>query len=203
MRQGDAAHTTRGELMEYMKSSAVLSLAVLLSACAAPRPYSPPVVAAATPATVPMQTAFLISEHETFRSSGSASITGQAFLRQQGGGVVTCAGSKVVLFPATPYFREFVGHLRAGRIPEVSPTSGAGGIAKRGQCDAQGNFAFTSLPAASWLVVTEVTWIAGRYSSQQGGPLIREVAISPGQPHQVLLTDGDRGSAMLEILLRW
>lgn len=36
-------------------------------------------------------------------SRGSSTIQGQAFLRQAGGGVVTCAGEEVSLLPATPY----------------------------------------------------------------------------------------------------
>ena len=36
---------------------------------------------------------------------GSASVEGSGFLRQLDGGVVSCAGSAVWLFPDTPYFR--------------------------------------------------------------------------------------------------
>ncbi|MDQ6996926.1 MAG: hypothetical protein Q9M82_05625, partial [Mariprofundus sp.] len=52
--------------------------------------------------------------------SGQNTITGQAFLRQQGGGTVTCAGSHVVLFPATPFWKELVSTLQQGNDIDAS-----------------------------------------------------------------------------------
>ena len=37
---------------------------------------------------------------------GKATVSGQACLKQSGGGVVTCAGSEVTLFPVTEYAKQ-------------------------------------------------------------------------------------------------
>ena len=47
-------------------------------------------------------------DHKTswIKEKGNANITGQAFLNQQGGGVVTCAGNYVTLTPVNSYSKE-------------------------------------------------------------------------------------------------
>jgi hypothetical protein len=57
---------------------------------------------------------FDAEDHRSFEGSGTATIKGQAFLRQKGGGVVTCAGSDVKLMPATNYFKAAVAQARMG-----------------------------------------------------------------------------------------
>jgi hypothetical protein len=126
------------------------------------------------------------------RPDGRQHYQGQGFLRQQGGGVVTCAGSTVLLMPATSFFREFINHYRSGRNPElggVGVDPGLRAMIKQSQCDAQGNFAFSSLPDGRWFVVTEVKWTV-RYA-QQGGALMQELSVANGETAQVLLTEKD------------
>jgi hypothetical protein len=141
---------------------------------------------------VKMQTAFDAEEHRPYAQTGANTIKGQGFLRQQGGGVVTCAGSTVLLMPATSFFREFINHYRSGRNPElggVGVDPGLRAMIKQSQCDAQGNFAFSSLPDGRWFVVTEVKWTV-RYA-QQGGALMQELSVANGETAQVLLTEKD------------
>ncbi len=141
---------------------------------------------------VQMQQKFNGKDHDRFLSQGLGMLTGQAFLRQQGGGVVTCAGSDVMAMPATPFFRELVHHMKAGHqiagIEKVDPKYKP--IIQRSQCDAQGNFSFDNLVAGYWLVVTTVQWKVG--SSRQGGELVKEVLVSEEDAKHVLLTDQDR-----------
>jgi len=140
---------------------------------------------------VQMQTKFDYSEHQPYLQPGENGIRGQGFLRQQGGGVVTCAGSEVYLFPATSFFREMMMHLRAGKAPQIEgyidPTFKP--VIKQSQCDAQGNFSFAKLPNGNWFIVTQVAWTVA--SQSQGGTLMREVAVSDNQTVQVLLTEKD------------
>lgn len=157
-------------------------IALVLAGCAASQP-SP---------FVTLRTPFVAAEHAPFKAAGTASITGQAFLRQRGGGTVTCAGSKVYLFPDSPYFTEMVDVVRAGKLP-ATPASGDAeykGIARQTQCDAQGNFNFEQLPPLSWYVMTEVTWMVG--NNQEGGSLLRLVELASGQSTRVLLSNSDR-----------
>ena len=132
------------------------------------------------------------SEHRPYVQEGQASITGQAFLRQQGGGVVTCAGRRVALVPGTEYFRTVAIALAYGQRVEPPRDTDIQGsrLAREGQCDAQGNFAFKGLPAGRWKVVTDVQWtVAGK---RQGGWLMKDVTVEPAGTAQVLLTDADR-----------
>lgn len=87
--------------------SLLIGSLVLLASCAAPPPPPP----------FDLQTQFSAQKHEKFLREGDATIRGQGFLRQKGGGVVTCAGYPVQLIPATPYFREVIHQLRIGRRP--------------------------------------------------------------------------------------
>jgi len=108
----------------------VIGFTVLLVACAAPQPQP-----------VQMQTKFDYEMHKPYVQKGNNTIKGQGFLRQQGGGVVTCAGRDVLLFPATPYFREFITIVNSRKKLITDPVDPAyRDIMKRSQGDAQGNF---------------------------------------------------------------
>src|SRR4030095_16529486 len=85
----------------------VIMLGLLCAGCATRQP-------------VQMQTAFDPLEHNAYMEPGENSIKGQGFLRQQGGGVVTCAGSEVFMVPATSFFREVVMLFRAGKYPQMT-----------------------------------------------------------------------------------
>ena len=156
------------------------SAALALMACAVRQPEP-----------VQMQMRFDYDLHKPYTQLGTNTIKGQGFLRQKGGGLVTCAGNYVLLLPATPFFREALSHLRAGRNPlfadRIDPAYRT--MIKQSQCDAQGNFTFSGLPNGGWLVVTEVKWTVGY--SPQGGALMQEVNIANGETKQVLLTDKD------------
>ena len=167
-----------------MKCNALLILfAALLAGCTLP-----------VRAPVELQTKFDKVEHDSYKQPGTGAIVGQGFLRQRGGGVVTCAGSPVLLMPATSFFREAIGHLRNGHQiavnDKIDPSYKS--IIKQSQCDAQGNFSFSLLSAGTWLVTTDVKWVVGKYQSEQGGTLMREVTVVNDQPSQALLSDNDR-----------
>lgn len=162
----------------YMHFLIALIIIVFLSGCAVREP-------------VQVQTKFDYETHKSYTHSGKGSLKGQGFLRQQGGGVVTCAGSEVYLVPATPFFREVISLIRSGKAPQISqsldPAQGAM-LIKQSQCDAQGNFSFNNLPSGNWFVMTEVKWIID--SRQQGGTLLRETSIRDVES-QIFLTEKD------------
>ena len=163
---------------EPMQLLIVAGLVVFVNGCAIRQP-------------VQMQTQFDYSEHKPYTQFGNNTVTGQGFLRQQGGVIVTCAGSDVYLLPATSFFREYINHIRAGKNPQQGNQIGPSYkvMIKQSQCDAQGNFAFSNIPNGSWFVMTEVKWVVGY--SQQGGALLRELAVSNGETTQILLTEKD------------
>lgn len=105
-------------------------------------------------------------------------MVGQAFLRQKGGGIVTCAGSSVFLLPDTPYFVQaaIASNSRNGVADMPKPPSRDVTGVREGTCDAQGNFKFTRLPAGKWQVTTRVSWVVGY--ARQGGTLLRRLETS-------------------------
>lgn len=136
-----------------------------------------------------VQSTFNVSEYEKYRGEGTAKVVGQGFLRQNGGGVVTCAGAGVFAFPATAYMREINAASRAGQMlgpfdPSASAVVDA--AAKRSVCDAQGNFELSGLKAGTWIIVTKVQWTVGY--SQQGGQVDTEISLADGETRKVLLT---------------
>lgn len=162
-----------------MKTLVLFALAVMLAGCGEDFVRK----------SVPMGTPFSAETHAPFSAPGTASIKGQGFLRQRGGGVVTCAGSEVFVLPDTLYFREMLEIFRAGDMIEGGVAEEPKKLGRVTMCDAQGNFVATGLPAAKWLVATQVRWIAG--DSSQGGELLREVTTTDGET-TVFLTEANQ-----------
>jgi hypothetical protein len=104
-----------------MKTSLILFM-FLLTGCVKPPPQ------------VEVQAKFDEEEIKRYGEPGTSGVTGQAFLRKQGGGVVTCAGSDVFLVPATPYYRQTFEHVRAGRNPQLGLAT-IGRYSKKARCD--------------------------------------------------------------------
>ena len=134
--------------------------------------------------------AFDASDARRLLGDGVNAIRGSAFLRQQGGGVVTCAGATVYLIPATEYARQ---RLLAIYGSESGParTPSTSGLAfdpdppeyktlvRQTQCDAQGTFSFDRVGDGDYFVTTAVIWtVAAR---QQGGLVMRRTRVSGGQ----------------------
>ena len=120
---------------------------------------------------------FSLEEHASYATLGSNRIEGQAFLRQRDGAVVTCAGSTVTISPATDFSREVLAFIRAAGNLTLHPTAKTAfeNLARTEECDAQGNFAVSDLPAGRWIVTVTIEWSVGRET--QGGILQREVQL--------------------------
>ena len=158
-----------------------LCVSFLHAGCAVQRPV------------VPMQPTKLdYDELKPYTEPGENSIKGQGFLRQQGGRIVTCAGNRVTMIPATSFYREWVMLVRAGKDPQMIEKFGPAysSVIKQSQCDAQGNFSFAKLPNGAWFVTTSVHWTVALVA-QDGGMLMREVTLSNNGAIQVLLTEKD------------
>jgi len=148
-------------------------------------------LSACVPPSKKMTNKFDLAEHARFRNSGKASISGQAFLRQQGGGVVRCAGEEVVLVPATPFFREITDTFKSRAVPENMKElrESYQPVSRKTFCDADGKFRFDNIPSGDWFISTKVQWIVG--GVPQGGLLQSEVKTSAVGEVVVLLTDRD------------
>lgn len=168
--------------MGPMRSTGIVAIAVIvLSGCAtvapAPEPDLRPLVVIDVP--------FDVEQAERSLLPGSNTIRGNAFMRQQGGGVVTCAGSEVVLVPATAYATARVRAVFGTSSVAQRPTRFTPDYAvyekltRRTRCDAQGNFVFDGVADGDFYAITMVSWVvAGR---QQGGALLQRVAVEGGR----------------------
>lgn len=165
--------------MMTMRFVAITMTAIALAGCAG--------------GPVPIKTPYSVEEHDPFRVEGKNTVTGQAFLRQVGGGTVSCAGTTAVLFPDTPFFKEVVDIASRGQKPDASamPTPNRDRSSHRSAfCDAQGNFTMEAVPAGRWILVAEVRWKTGPYTPQ-GGTLKRSVQVKDGATNRFILSDSD------------
>lgn len=143
-----------------------------------------------------MHTPFNVADFAAWGGAGPATLHGQAFLKTVGGDVKTCAGSRVLLLPATPYVDELLTKEKAGITVKADPRLTS--YTRTTLCDAQGSFSFTGLPVQRWYVVTHVTWGVPAIgesddqpeTDQQGGELMQAVTLSPGD-NQAFLTYRD------------
>ena len=130
---------------------------------------------------------------------GNATITGQAFLNQKGGTVVTCAGNYVWLTPVNSYSSErmqlLYGSTTKGYLSDLDssfikltpvPPSSYNELAKQTQCDAQGNFKFKNIPSnKEYFITTMVKW--GIEWTKEGGHLMLKVKTEPNEILEVIL----------------
>ncbi len=137
--------------------------------------------------TVQMQTPFDPAQHEFANKKGTATIAGQAFMRRNDGIVVYAAGSAVYLLPQTAYTQEIISKAAAyGSLNITNADQRLALYIKRTQANGEGRFSFTGVPDGSYIVGTNVNWMAGDY--QQGGDLMQVVTVSGGKSVDVILT---------------
>lgn len=149
----------------------------------------------AAPPTVVQLGPFDAAAAQRQLAPGTNAIRGSAFLRQLGGGVVTCAGAVVSLVPATTYAQRMYQALYGTDLGPAQHTGGAfnvtpksdefGQLVKKTQCDAQGNFAFERVADGDFFVETTVSWVVGGVTN--GGPIMRRVAVSGGATTSVVV----------------
>lgn len=141
---------------------------------------------------VPLRNVPTVDELSAYAAPGDRSIAGQAFLRQGGGGVVTCAGEDAVLLPAVPLVEEAMRLWLAGEEVDAStvPRANVAGSVRWSTCDAAGNFAFAELPARIYWLVVPVRWSVAR--EPQGGMLARRISLEGELEPRVILSGSDR-----------
>ena len=132
-------------------------------------------------------------EASYIHDDGTNTIKGQAFLRQRGGGVVTCAGSAVHLIPAGRYARERVQNIYGttvrpaqARVLADAPDPEYVAHRRETRCDAQGSFSFDRLADGQYFVGTRVTWEVA--NQPQGGNVMAPANVSGGQTLEVIIS---------------
>lgn len=181
-------HTFTNRRIKMKKILLSSSFVLLLSACAATPPKN-----------VEIPVAF-DANFAKAQLNGKEKVIGSAFLRQNGGSVVTCAGSTVDLYPATKYTEARMFHTyqinqwngvryKANNIYTPDPIEFET-YKKSTTCDAQGNFEFSGLKEGDYFVVTKVEWsVPGPYGMEyQGGYVNKKVSVKKGTDNKVILS---------------
>ena len=166
--------------MKFRKFAVIPVSLLILTGCMEPRVIKPTV-------------SFDTSAASYIFDRGDNTISGQAFLRQNGGGVVTCASSEVFIFPVNEYsnqiMSEMFGSTDKGYSIGVSSIDYDANYVKYKRvsvCDAQGNFVFKNIADGEYYLSTDVRWVIG--NSRQGGYLFEKVSVNKGSNLKVLLS---------------
>ena len=140
---------------------------------------------------IPLQTTFDASEVSFIHERGTNTISGSAFIRQRGGGIVNCAGNEVSLIPKGAYSAERIGVIygttsgpgyfdfSANRFRRTVPASVDPSYSRHVRsvtCDVDGKFEFHELAAGTYFVTTHVRWEVDYLV--QGGRLMMPVALA-------------------------
>lgn len=126
-------------------------------------------------------------------ASGTAKITGQAFLKTRGGDVRVGAGNRVALVPQGTWVDTAFTLLESGGSLEKLPPA-ARDFYQRSiryvQADAQGNFEFEEIPEGKFKLHTSITWeVPGLHgTTTTGGEVWVYVDAVPGKTTKVMLT---------------
>lgn len=143
-----------------------------------------------------IQSPFNEAEALAMMKPGPNTITGSALLRKVSGDVVTCAGTPVVLFPATEYAREryFItfgdNGFRGIYSPQPNFTNPPGFMthSRKATCNAQGFFRFDNLADGEYIITTTVSWGTPPYGVPTGGHLGTRAEVNGGRTVEVTLT---------------
>ncbi|MFY0635484.1 MAG: hypothetical protein JXQ91_16860 [Vannielia sp.] len=139
---------------------------------------------------------FSAREVDYVKRPGSATVTGQAFFRQRGGGVVTCAGYNVLLVPAGGYAKEFVtrafGNVQGGSIPvilmpKIKHPPAFAEYQRKATCDAEGDFEFRAVPNGDYYIFSGILWEVPNQIIPEGGALAEFFRVSGGRSERVIV----------------
>lgn len=166
-----------------VKKFFVLSAALMFVSCA---PIQP--VRKGERIAFPTGEYSLIAKKET----GTATVTGQAFMRTRGGDVKVAAGSVVFLSPVTTYSLDWYNRSYLGGVQLSEPDPRLHDYTSRTTADGFGRFKFKNVPAGEFFVSSSVTWEAPTgYNGMlqtHGGIVANRFWVEEGKDVEVIVT---------------
>jgi hypothetical protein len=134
------------------------------------------------------------AEYTPYLAGGTGSVSGQALMTQEDGPVVTAAGQKVTLDPATSVGNEWwskVGPFWAPHYGTPPPSPNFQKSRKTTVADRDGKFTFSGLAAGKYYVRTLVTWeVRIRCCFQtRGGAVGKLIEVHNGKTTDAILTE--------------
>lgn len=173
-----------------MKKIITLALILLLVSCATQQQQLHTI-----------QTPFDEDEMIRLSQSGKNTVKGSALIRQNNGGVVTCAGNTTSLIPVMKYSTERMnwvyknstkGFWRVIMMPNSMYTNENPRyleLGRRTLCDAQGFFKFENIADGDYYLATSIIWSSGGNSvTKEGGFLMLKVSVKDGETKEVVLS---------------
>lgn len=148
---------------------------------------------------VTLTSSFDHNETAKLLQQGVGTIKGSALIRQQGGGIVTCAGTQVVLIPATEYAKERIEKIYGSSDHGYQPAFGFlkiifkndaleySQMQVKADCDAQGFFKFENVTNGSFFVISRIIWGTSPYV-KEGGFIMQRVNITHGETKEIVLS---------------
>lgn len=134
--------------------------------------------------------------------TGECSIKGSAFIKQAGGGIVTCAGREITLIPVTKYAEERITNIYGSNIGGFVPNYSLNfnriifipddenyhKLCLNTLGDAQGNFEFNNIKEGEYYLTTGITWLVSQYT-YSGGILCKRIVVSKNNNDKMILTN--------------
>lgn len=144
--------------------------------------------------TAEIGAAFEPSAAEFVLKEGTGRIDGQAFLRRDYGRLVTAAGERVFLVPATTYavarfsamfdgdLRSYYGNTVADAPPEYYR------YRRETKVDMRGKFTFDKLPAGRYILATRIFWTEPRSYLTRGGAIYDVVEVKKDETTEAIIS---------------
>jgi hypothetical protein len=141
-----------------------------------------------------VQSRFDAKAAEYVLKGGTGRIDGQAFLKRDYGRLVTAAGERVFLLPATPYTMErfermFGGERRAYFGTEIEDTPAEYYRYRREtKVDMTGKFSFEDLAPGHYIVATRVFWTEPKSYYTHGGAVYDLVEVKKDETTAAIIS---------------
>ena len=129
------------------------------------------------------------TEYAPFAQAGSATITGQAFLKTRGGDVKLGAGDTVYLNPVTTYSIEWFNVNAISQLPITEGDPRAAKYHKQTVADGSGHFKFSNLAPGEYFLTCTITWEVptGYGIAKTGGTTYARVKVAAGENAEAVL----------------
>ena len=128
---------------------------------------------------------YVESEYAKYKLPGTATITGQAFMKNMGGDVKYAAGNEVALNPVTSISTQWYKAFYLGGQTLSETDSRYIAAIRFTTADGEGRFRFDNIPEGEYYITTNVTWYVG--NSKEGGWISKRVTIEDGQAYDIIL----------------
>jgi hypothetical protein len=144
--------------------------------------------------TARVESAFDPKAAEFIHKQGTGRIDGQAFLRRDYGRLVTAAGERVFLLPATTYTLErfdrmFGGDYRAYFGTSINePPEEYYRYRRETKVDMRGKFTFENLAPGRYIVATRVFWTEPKKFFTVGGAIYDVVAVKADETTEAIIS---------------